>query len=212
MSYTKFYLCLLTNRKEMGQFPKLPDIDDNSGIISALNEGNVAVFDHVYRFYFRSLYAFCTQYVSASEAEEIVQDTMMWIWENKEQLIANLQLKSLLFTIVKNKALNKVSHHKVRGKVHQEIIDKYENEFSSPDFYLHSELFSIYKNALNNLPEEFRQAFEMNRNEELTHKEIAEKLNVSPQTVNYRIGKALKALRIELKDYILLAFFFLHYH
>src|SRR5690606_21076651 len=107
---------------------------------------------------------------------------------------------SLLFTIVKNKALNKVSHHKVRSKVHQEIINKYDNEFSSPDFYLHSELFVLYESALNTLPEEFRQAFEMNRNDNLTHREIAEKLKVSPQTVNYRIGKALKILRVELKD------------
>jgi RNA polymerase sigma-70 factor (ECF subfamily) len=42
----------------------------------------------------------------------------------------------------------------------------------------------------------------MNRFEKLTHKEIAEKLNVSPQTVNYRIGQALKILRKELKDYL----------
>jgi len=186
----------------MGPISQTPNIDNNKEIIEALNEGNEAVFDYVYRYYFRSLYGFCSQYVLSAEAEEIVQDTMIWLWENRKQLIATLKLKSLLFTIVRNKALNRISHQKVKSKVHLEITEKYEKEFTSPDFYLYNELFVIYKNALDKLPKNFRQAFEMNRNEELTHKEIAEKLRVSPQTVNYRISGALKILRIELKEYL----------
>lgn len=96
----------------------------------------------------------------------------------------------------------------MRRKVHQEIIDKYQDEFSSPDFYLQNELFDLYKRAIEKLPQEFRQAYELNRNEHLTHKEIAEKLNVSPQTVNYRIGQALKQLRLALKDYMPLLILF----
>ena len=193
----------------MGQFSQGFDIEDNNGIIIALNQGNEDAFDYVYRYYFRSLYTFCTQYVLPAEAEEIVQDTMMWLWENRTALLINLKLKSLLFTIVKNRALNKISHHKVKSKVHQQIIDKFDDEFSSPDLYLYSELFVIYTNAVNKLPEEFRKAFEMNRNQELSHKEIAEMLNVSVQTVNYRICKALKILRVELHEYIALLAFFL---
>ena len=97
-------------------------------------------------------------------------------------VMEELTLKTLLFTIVKNKALNRISHFEIRRKVHQEITEKFEKEFDNPDFY--------------------REAYEMNRNHRMTHKEIAEKLNVSPQTVNYRIGQALKLLRIALKDYL----------
>lgn len=186
--------------------PTLLNIDDNNAVIAALNQGDETAFDSVYRYYFKGLCAFCSQYVSLAEAEEIVQDTMMWLWENRTNLIADLTLKTLLFTIVKNKALNRISHHEVRRKVHQEIAEKYETEFASPDFYLGNELFHLYEVALQKLPAEFRQAYEMNRNHKLTHKEIAEKLNVSPQTVNYRIGQALKLLRLELKDYLPLLF------
>lgn len=188
------------------------NIEDNANVIKALHQGDEAAFDRVYSFYFRGLYAFCSQYVSLSEAEEIVQDTMMWLWENRLTLIPDLTLKTLLFTIVKNKALNRVSHYEVRRKVHQEIAQKYEAEFTSPEFYLENELFHLYEDALNKLPAELRQAFEMNRNQQLTHKEIAEKLNVSPQTVNYRIGQALKILRIELKDYLPLILLLMHWH
>ena len=60
----------------------------------------------------------------------------------------------------------------------------------------------IYTNALNKLPSTYREAFEMSRRQQLTHKEIAKVLEVSPQTVNYRMGKALEMLRVELKDYL----------
>lgn len=190
------------------------NINDNNAVISALREGCEEVFDNVYRYYFRGLCVFCSQYVTLSESEEIVQDTMMWLWENRKTLIPELTLKTLLFTIVKNKALNKISHFEIKRKVHLEIAEKYESEFSSPDFYLENELFRLYEEALRKLPAEFRQAYEMNRNQQLTHKEIAEKLNVSPQTVNYRIGQALKILRSELKDYppLIMLFLFLQGH
>lgn len=178
------------------------DIEDNNAIITALNTGNEVVFDEVYRYYFRALCGFCSQYVDAAEAEEIVQDIMMWLWENRTSLIPHLTLKTLLFTIVKNKALNKLSHLETGRIVYEDIARKYNEEFSSPDFYLHNELFQLYETALDKLPREFKQAYEMNRKKHLTHKEIAASLNVSQQTVNYRISQALKILRIALKDYL----------
>ena len=186
----------------MGNFTKPLDINDNSTVIAALKDSDVQAFEEVYRYYFRGLCAFCSQYVSQIESEEIVQDTMMWLWENRCSLLEELTLKTLLFTIVKNKALNRISHFEIKRKVHQEITEKYEKEFDNPDFYLENELFRLYENALKQLPKDYREAYEMNRSHRLTHKEIAEKLNVSPQTVNYRIGQALKLLRIALKDYL----------
>ena len=81
-------------------------------------------------------------------------------------------------------------------------MEKYEGEFNNPDFYLENELLRLYEEALKQLPKEYREAYEMNRNQRLTHKEIAERLKVSPQTINYRIGQALKLLRVALKDYL----------
>ena len=159
----------------MSQSPIYLDINNNKSVITALKAGEEKVFDVVYRHYFRRLCAFCSQYVG--EQEEIEE-------------------------IVKNKALNRLSHFEIKRKVHQEIVDKYDSEFNNPDFYLSDELFRLYEEALKKLPKEYLEAYEMNRNQHLTHKEIAEKLNVSPQTINYRIGQALKLLRVALKDYL----------
>lgn len=111
--------------------------------------------------------------------------------------------------IVRNKSLNKITHIQTKHRIHQLIIDKFEEQFNDPDFYLYNELTDLLYNAIMKLPEDFRRAFEMNRFENLTHKEIAKELNVSPQTVNYRISQALKILRVELKDYLPLLLFLL---
>ena len=179
------------------------DINDNKQIVSALNEGHESVFDAVYRHYFKKLCAFCSQYIpDLEETEEIVQETMVWLWENRLTLKAELTLKSLLFTIVKNKALNRISHYEIKQKVHEEIHQKYESTFENPDFYDQDELFRMYCQTLEKMPKDIRETFLMNRDRSLTHKEIAATLNVSPQTVNYRIGQALKMLRQALKDYL----------
>lgn len=179
------------------------DINDNKQIVSALNEGHESVFDAVYRHYFKKLCAFCSQYIpDLEETEEIVQETMVWLWENRLTLKAELTLKSLLFTIVKNKALNRISHYEIKQKVHEEIHQKYESTFENPDFYDQDELFRMYRQTLEKMPKDIRETFLINRDRSLTHKEIAAILNVSPQTVNYRIGQALKMLRQALKDYL----------
>lgn len=179
------------------------DINNNKQIVSALNEGHESVFDAVYRHYFKKLCAFCSQYIpDLEETEEIVQETMVWLWENRLTLKAELTLKSLLFTIVKNKALNRISHYEIKQKVHEEIHQKYESTFENPDFYDQDELFRMYRQTLEKMPKDIRETFLMNRDRSLTHKEIATILNVSPQTVNYRIGQALKMLRQALKDYL----------
>lgn len=176
--------------------------NSNIEIARLLKSGDTNCFESVFKYYFKPLSAFASQYVSGEVAQEIVQDTMIWLWENRETIIEEMSLKSLLFTIVKNKCLNKVKALQVRTRVHDDIIEKYKEQFESPDFYLENELYEIYSKALSKLPDTYREAFEMSRELLLTHKEIAEVLKVSPQTVNYRLGKALEILRVELKDYL----------
>ena len=173
------------------------DINNNKSVITALKAGEEKVFDVVYRHYFRRLCAFCSQYVSEQEEiEEIVQETMMWLWENRKSLVADMSLKSLLFTIVRNKCLNTISHIQVKQQVHERLYAKFQEQFENPDFYI-GELMALASKAIRELPDEYRKAFE-----EMTYNEIAERTGVSPKTIAYRISQALKILRTELKDYI----------
>lgn len=182
---------------------------NNKQIVKALTSGDKVIFEKVYRHYYQWLCSFGSQYVSLDEAEEIVQDTMLWLWENRTSLNPNLSLKSFLFTIVKNKALNQIHHSHIKRRAYDAIALEHKEEFENPKFYMENELFVLYKKALTKLDPKLREAYELTRKKNLTHKQIAEMLNVSHQTVNYRIGQALKSLRVELKDYLpLLAFLF----
>jgi len=175
---------------------------ENELTLHLLKAGNDNAFDTVYKQYYRGLCAFASQYVAETEIEEIVQEVMMWLWENHASLVPELSLKSLLFMMVKNKCLNHISHNQIRQRVHEKLYAKFENQFEDPDFYIENELIALAAKAIRELPDDYRKAFEMNRFDNLTYNEIAERTGVSPKTVAYRISQALKILRVELKDYM----------
>lgn len=79
--------------------------------------------------------------------------------------------------------------------------------FGVPDYYQLEELRENIRRAVEELPELYREAFEMNRFENRTYKEIAEELGISAKTVDYRIQQSLKILRVKLKDYLPLILF-----
>lgn len=186
------------------------DINNNHETILLLKSGDESVFDFVYTFYYGRLCAFGTQYVELADSEEIVQEVMLWLWENRKMLVPEMSLKSLLFTMVKNKCLNSLDHIQVKRNVHEKLYEKFRLQFEDPDFYVHGELMSLLTKAIERLPEEYRKAFEMNRFDDLTYNEIAEISGVSPKTIAYRIMQALKILRVELKDFLPLLIWLLH--
>lgn len=178
------------------------DINDNRAVIHRLNRGDMTCFEACYKFYYRGLCSFASRWVPLSVAEDIVQDTMLYIWENRDKLLEELSLKGLLFMIVRNKALDRIAHQNVRQRVHRQLTQHFSERFESPDFYLGTELKRLYDEALAQLPEQTRRIFEMSRLKGMTHQQIAAELNVSPQTVNYHIGQALRVLNVAFKDYL----------
>ena len=159
-------------------------------------------YEACYRFYYKGVCSFASRWVSLPVAEDIVQDTMLYIWENRDRLMEELSLKGLLFMIVRNKSLDRITSQKVHSRVHQQLEKRFADQFDSPDFYLGTELARLYREALAQLPEQTRRIFEMSRFQGMTHQQIAAEMEVSPQTVNYHIGQALKVLGVALKDYL----------
>lgn len=185
------------------------NISDNKAVIAALQNDELAeeTFERFYKYYYKGLCAYAGRMVPLAIAEEIVQTAMMWIWENRATLITELSVKSLLFTIVRNKALHNAAHLKLRERVHHAILTKTESKYDDPDYYMGEELAELFSAALSRLPERYRKSFEMSRIEGKTHMQIAEELGISPQTVNFHISEAMKQLRKDLKDYLPLLLF-----
>ncbi len=183
--------------------------NDNQEMIERLKAGDAAAFGLIYTQYYRGLLAFASQYVERSDCEEIIQDVMLWLWENHAVLIPELSLRSLLFAVVKNRCLNKVAHLQMRQRVHERLYEKYKEVFEDPDFYIEGEILERIHQTISELPDDYREAFEMSRFDCLTYNEIAEQMGVSSKTVAYRISQSLKILRVELREYLLFLFLFL---
>lgn len=178
-------------------------------IAMRIKSGDHHSFAAFYQSYFKALCAFASRFVDAATAEEIAQDTMMSVWENHDKIDITRSLKSLAFTIAHNKAIDCAHHVRVQSRVGRIMEERFSHEFDNPDFYTDDELMRVFSSAMLRLPTDVRKAFEMSRMDNKSHKEIAFELNVSPQTVNYRICQALVQLRSELQEYLPLLLLFL---
>lgn len=178
------------------------DCDSQSVRIETEND-----FDALYLNCYKSLCLYASRYVSAEEAEEIVQDTMMWLWENRDTVAPEKSVKALLFRIVHNKCVNRVKHNAVLSRVHRQIESNMRRHFESPDFYLSRELMQMLDAALEKMPDHLREVFVLSRVEHLSYKEIAERLGIAPKAVDNRMVATMKFLRRELKEYLPLLLF-----
>ena len=124
------------------------DIQDNRTVVGLLRAGDEKCFDALFRRYYKPLCTYATRFVPPVRAEELVQDTLMWVWENRTSLIPEMPLKSLLFTIVKNKSLNSASRDTLKNRIIRQLAEHYEETFDDPDFYLEGELVQRLAEAL----------------------------------------------------------------
>ena len=163
----------------------------------------MSAFEKVFTRYYSTLCAYARLFIRSGDVcENIVQELMLWIWENHSELHINDSLSRYLFTATRNRCLKHISHEMVERRVLDEMHKKLHGQFESPDFYIVRELEERIRDAVARLPDSYRQAFELNRYERKTYDEIASMLGVSSKTVDYRIQQALKLLRASLKDYL----------
>ena len=142
----------------------------------------------------------------ADDAEEIVQNSFVKLWKEKDQITVKTSLKSYLYTAVRNSCLNELKHidiketYKQHNKIELNRSTSLENEIEA------NELQEQINIAIEKMPEQRRKIFKMSRFEGLKYKEIAKKLEISPKTVENHMGLAMKFLREELKDYLHILF------
>ena len=175
---------------------------DNDFLLSAVQRGDQKAFDTLFRRYYPMLCAYGHRFVELEDAEEIVEDSLLWIWENRETLVIESSLNSYLFKMVYRRALNKLAHIDAPQRADTRFYEEMQEMLQDTDYYQIEELAKRIEDAVAALPESYREAFVMHRFRDMSYKEIAETLGVSPKTIDYRIQQALKQLRVDLKDYL----------
>ena len=173
-------------------------------LLTTLRAGDITAFEMIFKTYYQPLCNYAYSFVQdRDEAEEIVQSTFLSVWEKRADLAIHTGVKPYLYAMVRNAALNVIKHEKIKQQhASVEVAVAEKSVESVTHTVMASELEDRIYKALNKLPEQCRLVFKLSRFEELKYAEIAEQLNISVKTVENQMGKALKIMREQLKDYL----------
>lgn len=178
-------------------------------LVENFKEGDIHAFENLFRRYYGHLCSYANQTVNdPANAEEIVQEFFVRLWEKREQLSIETSVKNYFFRSIKNLCINAIQHDKIKAKYAQKIKAETENNYSDEDGFVELELSEKINESIQSLPEKRREIFRLSREEGLKYREIAEKLNVSVKTVETQMSLAIKFLRDKLKNYSAFLFFF----
>ena len=157
----------------------------------------------VFRQYYQDVFLAVVRVVSAADlAEDITQEVMFDFWKNHRRISISTSLRAYLRRAGVNKALNHIRDSKHKWDSDDELEREQSPALNAREQMEHDELENVVDQAIDSLPEKCRLVFVLSRFEELTYQEIADKLGISPKTVENQISRALRILRELLGPYL----------
>jgi RNA polymerase sigma-70 factor, ECF subfamily len=174
-----------------------------------LQAGTIPLIDEAsFEVVFRDLYQPLCRYAlgfldDADQAEEVVQDVFVRVWERRETLQVSVSMKAYLYRAVHNSALNVIEKHKKNVRLEEapmRVIHSASNEPGPGEDP--RELEQAIADAVETLPAQCRRVFELSRFEEMKYREIADLLGISIKTVENQMGKALRIMRDKLAPFL----------
>lgn len=189
-------------------------IKDNisSELMSRLREGDMLAFDRIYELYSHKLFSFVFGILkNDAESEDIVQEVFIKIWESRNKLGDYKLLNSYIFTIAYNNSIDLIRKRINNGKYldhlkNSSIVQENSTVISEIEF---DELSQHAEKLIMNLPERQKQVFQLHREKGLTYSEIAEQLGISKNTVENHMVNALKYLRQNMDNSLLINMLFI---
>ncbi|MDB5156428.1 MAG: sigW 11 [Mucilaginibacter sp.] len=175
-------------------------------LASLLKEDDHLAYNLIFERYAGVLVAHAYRVLANQDiANDVTQDVFLALWENRHHFKLTTSLTSYLFTAVRNRVINNIAHQKVIDKYADSIVNFMDNHYPAADEQLMAkELSELIDKEIATLPSKMRNVFLLNKNEELSYKEIGQKLNISDQTAKQQVYNALKYLRLKLHMLFLL--------
>ncbi|WP_069659625.1 RNA polymerase sigma-70 factor [Arcticibacter eurypsychrophilus] len=171
-------------------------------LLNLLKEDHVPAFDELYDRYWSKLYSAAYKRIKSREdAEEIVQNIFTDIWTKRTVLHISTSFEHYLFTAVKYMVFATFKKENSRRSYENYIVQMNQNSDNSTEEVIASnELQQNLAKIVENLPERCKAVYEMSRKEHCSNKEISSSLGISEKTVENHLTRALKSLRIRLKE------------
>ncbi|ETZ23579.1 RNA polymerase sigma factor [Pedobacter sp. V48] len=166
-----------------------------------------AAFTEIYIRYSSALYNSAYKILQdRDEVKDLVQEVFTTLWNRRSDFTLHTNLAGYLYVAVRNKALKTISHQQVKSKYSALLQQNNTTETQIVTDYVirEKQLVEIIDSHINELPAKMRQILNMSRKSYLTHKEIANELDLSESTVKKQVNNALKILRLKLEAFLVL--------
>ena len=176
-------------------------LSDERSLVLRLIEGDEDAFCELYAAYKNRLIYFAMRFLKSREyAEDIFQDAFAVVWQGRRFINPDATFSAYLYTIVRNRILNQLRDLSNQDKLREQILSQavnYTNE--TKDEIIANDLRQFISRALQQLTPRQREIFQMSRERQMSHREIAEVLGISVNTVQESISISLRTLRTYLE-------------
>lgn len=194
--------------------PLKPDKENiTQELLTRLKDGDVLAFDRVYELYSHKLFSFIFKILkNEAEADDIVQEVFVKIWESRDKLGDYKLLNSYIFTIAYNNSIDLI-RKRINNHKYLETLRNSSIIYTSPSSITEIEFIELntqVEKLIANLPERQKQVYLLHKEKGLTYPEIAEQLGISKNTVENHMVKALKFLRKNISNSLLANMLFVY--
>ena len=179
-------------------------------LVRKLKRGDISSFDTLYKHYYKKVYLFARGILKSHEdAENLVQEVFVKIWEKRKELDASLSFESFVYTISYNTSISLIRKKLSEKSFQEEWFRRIQNEMQVVNEADYNDLNDRAKKLIEQLPPRRRQVYVMSREEGLTYLEISKRLGISVNTVENHIAASLRFLRQHLRDTLAAGLFIL---
>jgi RNA polymerase sigma-70 factor (ECF subfamily) len=187
----------------------------NQQLINGIQQGDIAAFEELHKRYYIFLCLIAEHIVrNPSDAQEIVSDVFVKIWNIREKIDITTSIKAYLVRAVHNTSVNYLERYKISNKLTDSLSNSdykllaWDSDYPLGQLY-EKEIMNILDHGISKLPDACREIFILSRNEDMKYRDIADKLGISVNTVKTQMKIALARLRETLKDYLVILLLFM---
>lgn len=180
-------------------------LSDNE-LCSLLSSGDSNAYTEIYNRYKQVLYLHAYRKLdNREEARDLVQELFATLWISRTSIVFSSTLAGYLFSSVRNRVINIFLHRNVELKYTRSLEDFMNKGVYTTDHLIREkELAAQINKEIDRLPPKMKEIFQLSRESNLSHRKIAEKLDLSEQTVRTQVRNALRILRIKVGPFNLI--------